>query len=179
MDTLARLSGDRAGERIIRYGSAVVHGNSLVLGDDPWTDLVSAPLIARIADQDAPLVTQEPPPGTPDEVIAAVASLAFQYLKSGRASLEEAEQLLTFLFKLPFVFEMDRLAITVSSLLNPELLARIPELNDPGVYGNYSEIYARSLDVRAERQADFRDLSPREIQLMRALLTEGRNQRGI
>lgn len=143
--SLARLIGDEATERRLRYGTAIGDEVTYYFDDRSWADMMRSWLIPAIAGINCvPQRLPAPPEGTPDEEIAEVANLIFKYLRSSSYSETNYRTVLQMLFKLPDVFKMDSLALTAAAIGRAGLREAVPELENFDLYGNYAEIVRRA-----------------------------------
>ena len=90
------------------------------------------------------VAAQAPPKETPDKVIAEVAKLIFKYLRSASYHEPSLKRVLNLLFHLPFVFELDTLALTAAVIGHPDLRTAVPELQNFDVFGPYAETVRRA-----------------------------------
>ena len=144
---LARLEGNQDMERRLRYGIAILDDFSYYFPGQQWADSTASHLIAAISDVRHYPGTVGPPPGTADEDIRRIARLIFIFLRvspRGRPGYREALELL---FALPRVFEIDELALAAAAVGQPQFRDEVPQLQDFGLYGKYSEIVNRSDQV--------------------------------
>jgi hypothetical protein len=136
---LARLLGDRDAELRTRYGAAIWDQNVYAF-DDPrdWMHVMHSWLIALITGKSntEPLVLS-PPPEVPDEDVEEVARLIFLYLRNSGFVDRLGIDVLRLLFRLPTVFHVDQFALARVVLLDPSLLAEVPELWNPEIYGEF------------------------------------------
>jgi hypothetical protein len=157
--SLARLIGDEATEMRLRYGTAIHDEVTYYYDFQSWADMMSSWLIPAIAGiSGVPETLPAPPPRTPDKDIAKIAEFIFEYLRaSSRERTARGKMLhhhdpepirvLQLLFKMPTVFEMDKLALTAAVLGRPSIRERVPELQNFELYGHYAEIVRRA-DIR-------------------------------
>ncbi len=176
--SLARLIGDQATETRLRYGTAIVDEVAYYSEGDSWRDVMASWLIPMIAGRSAgPTFFKPSPAGTPDNEVAYVARLIFEYLKSSQAGDAMDTALLKLLFELPRVFAMDELALAMAVLSNPDLRREIPELKDTAIYGSYADIVRRSNSTRviqARGRVNFRGLSDETIATIK-MMTQQRH----
>ena len=135
--SLARLTNDQALEERLRYGAAVVNDYLISYSDTSWKSEIASWLIPNVAGEPVGGMWGDPPATTPAEDIAYIARLIFRYLRSNGGRASKADGLLELLFGLPRVFEIDSLALAITTLSNPELLAKIPDLRNAEIYGPY------------------------------------------
>jgi hypothetical protein len=135
--SIARLTGDRAMEQRLRYGSAVVDNFLYSYDDDAWIHQMASWLIPAIAGKETSSMMSAPPEGTPEHDIRIVADLIFSYLKIARGHIERDKEVLRLLFELPQVFRIDYAALAAAAISSPELLAEIPELASPESLGAF------------------------------------------
>jgi hypothetical protein len=139
--SLARLIGDLATERRLRYGTAIVDEVIYYEEGDSWMDMVASCLIPAIGGTHIPIQTlPAPPEGTAKDEISYVAKLIFRYLRTTPYRESDYKQVLDLLFALPSTTDLDRLALTGAALGHPELWRLVPKLQDLGVYGPYSDV---------------------------------------
>lgn len=141
---LARLADDRGLEERIRFGTAILNNQLITFGDTSWIDEIASWLIpALVGHYHLGYAWSPPPATTPDEDVAYIAELIFRYLRSKAGGprrdgeMAMTESLLKLLFQLPRAFMFDSLALTATVLSEPELLIRVPELQDADIYGPY------------------------------------------
>lgn len=143
--SLARIIGDEATEKRLRYGMAIHDGEIITYGDSTWTDTMSMWLIPAIAGiGGVPKSLSPPPEGTPDEDIVKVAGLIFAYLRSTSYNPPRYKRILQLLFQLPPVFELDERALTAVAINSPDLREVVPELQNFEIYGHYAEVVRRA-----------------------------------
>jgi len=138
---VARLMGDKALERRVRYGLAIVDGRARSVGytSRDWADLTSAALIPLIAGAELKEYQIIPPPADVDaRDLHFIATLIFSYLKTvGAVDLPATARITRLLFALPRVFDMDEYALARAVIANPGLPNEVPQLRNPEVYGEY------------------------------------------
>lgn len=173
---LAHLAGDLGTERILRYGAAVTSGSSYFLGNDPWIDVMSAALISQMTGQRTPIPAIMPPENTPDSAIKDVARHIFLYLRSEHADRSADEELLRLLFRLPGVFNMDALALTVAVLTEPDLINRIPELENLELYGRYAAVVSISTSADILGVANFKHPNAGAVAMLQSTLAHHRRR---
>ena len=137
--SIARMIGDEILERSLRYGAAIETGYYYSYGDEAgnWLHEVASSLIPGIVGKSSQAQLDSPPPAVSEDEIRVIADLVFAYLRRRRES-DECARVITFLLALPRVFPIDHLALAALVLGQPELLKMVPELEDPGLYGNYA-----------------------------------------
>ena len=123
-----------------------------------------------------PIFLHLPPAGTPDNEIQYIARLIFEYLKSSQADALISAELLKLLFRVPRIFEMDELALTMAVLSNPQMRTEIPELRHDVIYGIYMNVVRRGNSaqvIRARGRINFDDLPDETIAAIK-LITKRR-----
>ena len=149
---LARLIGDEAAEKRLRYGTAIYDEMTYFYEVESWTDMTKSWLIPAIAGIGrVPTLIPTPPTGTPDGEIVEVAELIFKYLRSSSYHEPWYKRVLKLLFDMPPVFRMDELALTAAVIGRPGLRDAVPELQNFEIYGHYAEIVRRA-DLKYDRR---------------------------
>ena len=161
--TFARLAGDEALERYLRYGAAAADSQTYTFHIDTelWADTVASRLIAAIVGEGVNFDwLPHPPSNTSRRDIARIAELIFSYLKFFNDNPESYTQLLKLLFALPRVFDIDELALAAAVIKNPRLRDEVPELRASEIYGEYAAIVhkASMAGVAEENQRPRRHL---------------------
>lgn len=139
---LARLLGDQSLEQRIRYGAAIAenfHYREDLLRTEPsrWIHEFASMMIPVLAGLRPPYLAKSPAPGISDRDAQVAAGLILRYLDGSVGDPTLTAFLVhLLLFDLPQVFEIDRFAIARIVLRDPLLLESVPELKNPGSYGN-------------------------------------------
>ncbi|MGH7914012.1 MAG: NACHT domain-containing protein, partial [Candidatus Binataceae bacterium] len=105
--SLARLAGDRAMEKRLKYGIAATDGYAYAYDNSEWMHVMASWLIPAIAGKRTGHIISEPPEGTSPRDIKIVAGLIFQCLRDPRGDANLVGELLGLLFRLPPVFDID------------------------------------------------------------------------
>ena len=154
---------DKELEGRLRYGMAIKDRFrfSNNRGDD-WSEVMSSWLIPRIAGVagPSPLITP-PPPGTPRESITGIAQLIMALLRFRKSNAELEESLVRLFFKLPEVKNFDTRAFAAAVSRQPSLVYKIPELQDPSVFGE--DISVMRVFVKSEVLWELNEISREDL----------------
>jgi hypothetical protein len=133
----AKLLGDSELESRLRYGFALNDNTYYWDEEDRWIEFMRSWLIPAIVRNDpSPQLLREMPSGTPKEEVAEVAGYLMRLLRNRNAprGIDEDGKLLRFLLDLPRVFDLDPYALAAAIIEHPELIEKVPELNDHDLY---------------------------------------------
>lgn len=162
----AQLVGDSSLENRLRFGMATRDG--ILYWDEErhdWAEMMASWLIPRIAGVFGTGIVKEPPPGISETSIIEIATLIMRFLKrqGGESDLERS--LIRLLFDLPRVFDIDKHALAAAVIRHPPLVALVPELGDPRVFGESWNVVCMKLPVeKIWNLKDFEDIT-REVEL--------------
>jgi len=161
--SLARLIGDEATEKRLRYGTAIYDEVTYFFDAAYWADMMKSWLIPAIAGiGSVPEQLPAPPEEPAKKDIVEVAKLIFDYLRTSPYDERNYERILRLLFLLPPVYPIDSLALTSVALGRPQLRVAVPELQDFELYGEYAEMVRRGDNGPAFRLPPLDD-PPNEI----------------
>jgi hypothetical protein len=178
--SLARLISEQYMEQRLRYGFAILDNYLAVYPDDVWMDKMASWLIPVIAGYDRNDIIADPPEGTPDDDISFTARLIFRYFRAAKADGRRDKNLIRLLFRLPAVFEFDRLVVAALAISYDNPFAEeFPELENAAVYGPYRELIRRARafeEIRLDDEmleAGFRELPDEAIKMIGSILKGG------
>jgi hypothetical protein len=167
---LCRLTADTEMESRLRYGTAITDRYTYGFDGDSWYDRTASMLIPMIIGHNPSFAAEAPPPGTPDDEIAAIADLISCCLRSSLAKPAHDHELVQLLFSLPGLPEVDTLAMASAVMTNPELPAHIPELQNSRLFGDYAGIVQKVRSYILPRDTDLHAPSTETAVALRDLL---------
>jgi hypothetical protein len=165
----ARLLGDRDMENRLRYGAAFWDGFTYRLEDDPadWASSMETWLISAISGKRTGVPPEYTPSDISNDYSVTIAPLMFQYLKNANRDSTAEEFIIRALFRMPKTFRMDEYALAAAVIFSPELLYKVPELQNVEVYGQAYDFIRvvgyRDLLGKLQGQPAGEESPPREI----------------